>query len=161
LPASFEALADRAIECDAAARALAAALAALSASEREALLAVLAGAQGRDFGRVLARLVGAAGSPGEARMLASVPVTPGRAFRGGDSVFLVAHDEPGALEVTRGRVAVHDRLDLDGLESAPLDRAIDEAAQLLWRHHRGALPQGAERFADLFDPAVPRSRWRS
>ena len=147
------------MECDEAARALATALAALSQPEREALLGILARAHGAEFGRLLARLVGAAANPAEARALATARVTPGRAFRDGESVFLVANDEPGALEIARGRVAVHDRLDVEGLETQPLERAVDEAAQLLWRHHRGTLPHGAERFADLFDP-VARA-WRS
>jgi len=163
LPSSFEDLASRALECDEAARALATALAALSVAERDVLFGILAAVHGDDFGRLLARLVGAASSPTQARALAAAPVCPGEAFRDGDAVFLVANGEPGALEVTRGRVAVHDRLDVDGLEAQPLERAVDEAAQLLWRHHRGTLPRGAERFADLFDPVIPRprARWRS
>ncbi len=163
LPSSFEGLAARALECDEAAAALASALGTLSAGERGALLAILAETHGADFGRLLARLVGAAASPSQARALVVAPSQPGRAFRDGDQIFLLAQGEPGALEVTRGRVAVHDRIDTGGMEAEPLEPAIDEAAQLLWRHHRGALPPEAERFAGLFDPkaSVRRPRWRS
>lgn len=162
LPTSFEGLASRALDCDEAARALAEALGALAENERGALLAVLADVHGDDFGRLLARLVGAAATPAEARALLG-PRRSGSAFRDGEQLFLVAQGEPGALEVTRGRVAVHDRLDTGGMEAAPLEPAVDEAARLLWRHHRGALPPEAERFAGLFDPTTPcrRSQWRS
>lgn len=163
LPSSFEGLAARALECDEAARALAAALGSLSDAERGALLSILAEVQGDDFGRLLARLVGASAGPSEARALVAPARRPGHAFRDGDQLFLVARGEPGALEVTAGRVAVHDRFDTGGMEAAPLEPAVDEAAQLLWRHHRGALPPEAERFAGLFDPTPPgrRSQWRS
>lgn len=161
LPSSFEGLAARALECDEAADALAAALGSLSPAERGALLAVLAETQGDDFGRLLARLVGAAASPSEARALVAAPSQPGRAFRDGEQIFLIAQGEPGALEVARGRVAVHDRIDTGGMKAQPLESTVDEAAQLLWRHHRGALPPEAERFADLFDPTHRRPQWRS
>jgi hypothetical protein len=153
-------LADRALECDEAADALAGALGSLADAERGALLGVLAETHGDDFGLLLARLVGATGDAAEARALV-LPLRSGRAFRDGEQIFLVAQGEPGALEVTRGRVAVHDRIDTGGMAAEPLDPAVDEAALLLWRHHRGSLPPEAERFADLFDPPHRRPRWRS
>ena len=163
LPGTLEALAVRALEDDGAAEALAEALVRLTVPERAGLTDVLAGCMGDRFGRLLARLVGASASARDAQTLAKLERSADRAFRDGDRVFLVRGGT--ALEVARARVAVHDTFRVDGLEAQPLEPAIDEAARLLWRHHRGALPLEARRFAGLFDPAPPRSArpvpWRS
>ena len=163
LPASLDALAACALDDDEAAAALAEALAALDPAERVELLDGLRASFDDEFPRLLGRLVGASGSPMEALALVNAERTAARAFRDGERLFLVRG--ASALEVARGRVAVHDAMPLDGLEAQPLESTIDEAARLLWRHHRGALPQEARRFAGFFDPApralVPRASWPS
>ena len=98
----------------------------------------------------MARLVGAAKSPSEAHEIASQALR-GRAFRRDDTVFLQHARGEGALEVSGGRLVVHEAFDGRDFQVEPLDRAVDVAARLLWSHHRGALPDGADRFAALFD----------